>query len=244
MKAWLLRSPTLDDLIQVLQAWRIWLLATLAGALLGSAVHYFVPPDYRAQAAVTVDHNLEQAWPDAETERSLMTYLSRETQKLIQVAWNDATLQLVVDQNPGTSLTGLRAGVLQLSQPSDGVWHFWADDADASQAARLASTWAGAFYERSLHGVDIAIQLQVAQAALLQMPAEAAALTEQIRVLEQESLGISPYLQLNFSQAEHLPVSRTYSSLTTILGGAVLAWVVTLLGFLFAGSHKAQSDNR
>lgn len=244
MKTWLLRSPTQEDLIQVLQAWRIWLLATLAGALLGSAIHYMLPPDYRAQAAVTVDHNLEEAWPDANTERSLMTYLSRETQKLIQVAWDDATLQRVVDQIPGTSLASLRAGVLQLSQPSDGAWHFWADDADAAHAARLASAWAGAFYERALHGVDIAIQLQVAQAALLQSPAEADAITRQIRVLEQETLGINPYLQLRFSQAEQIPVWRPYGALTTILGWAVIAWALTVLGLLFAGSHKADHDNR
>ncbi len=244
MKAWLIRPPSQDDLIQVLQAWRVWLLATFIGALLGSAIYYVVPPMYRAQATVMVDHNLEQAWPDAKTERDLMTYLSRETQKVMQVAWDDDTLQMVVDQNPGTSISSLRSGVLQLSQPSDGSWHFWADDPDANQAARLASAWASAFYERSLHGVDVSNQLLVAQTALLQLPSVSASLTEQIRTLEQESLGISPYLQLNLSQSEQIPVKRLNNSLISILGGAVTAWAITLLGLLFVGPRKENSGSR
>jgi hypothetical protein len=243
MKAWLLRPPTNEDLIQVLQAWRVWLLATFIGALLGSVMYYVVPPMYRAQATVTVDHNLEQAWPDANTERDLMTYLSRETQKLVQVAWDDATLQMVVEQNPGTTISSLRTGDLQLSQPSDGAWHFWADDPDAIQAVRLASTWAAAFYERSLHGVDIANQLLGIQTTLLQLPADTA-LLNQIRVLEQESLGISPYLQLNLSQSQQVPVKRTYNSLIAILGGSMTAWVITLLGLLFVGSRKENNGSR
>jgi len=237
MKVWLLRPPSNEDLVHVLQAWRIWLLATFIGALLGSVIYYIVPPMYRAQATVTVDHNLEQAWPDANTERDLMTYLSRETQKLIQVAWDDATLKMVVEKNPGTSISSLRTGGLQLSQPGDGAWHFWVDDPDASQAERLASAWANAFFERSLHGVDIANQLLGAQTALLQLPSDPA-LADQIRVLEQESLGISPYLQLNINQSQQIPVKRKYNSLIPILGGAMTAWVITLLGLLFVGPRK------
>jgi hypothetical protein len=244
MKAWLLRPPSQDDLIQVLQAWRVWLLATFIGALLGSAIYSVVPPMYRAQAVVTVDHNLEQAWPDANTERDLMTYLSRETQKVMQVAWDDATLQLVVDQNPGTSISRLRSGVLQLSQPGDGAWHFWADDMDASQAAKLASSWANAFYERSLHGVDIANQLLAAQTALLQTSSDTDYLSEQIQILELESLGVSPYLQLNLSQSEQIPVKRLNEPLISILGGAVIAWVITLIGLLFIGFRKENSGSR
>lgn len=238
MKVWLLRPPSQNDLIQVLQAWRVWILATLVGALLGSLILFLIPPTYRAQATVLVDHNLEQAWPDTKTERDLMTYLSRETQKIEQVAWADATLQMVVDQVPGTSLSSLRSGILKISQPSDGAWHFWADDRDASQAERLASAWATAFYERSLHGVDIANQLMVAQMVLLELPADTPSITEQIRVLEQESLGISPYLQLNLSQSEQIPVNRIHNPLVFILGGAVTAWSVALLGLLFVGNRK------
>jgi len=241
MKTWLLRPPSQDDLIQVLQAWRVWLLAAIIGALLGSAIYAIVPPKYRAQATVTVDHNLEQAWSDADTERDLMTYLSRETQKVMQVAWDDATLQMVVAQNPSVSISSLRSGVLQLSQPSDGAWHFWAVDRDAGRAARLASTWASAFYDRSLHGVDIANQLLAAQAALLQSSSDIDTLSSQIGALEKESLGISPYLQLNLSQSEQIPAKRLNEPLISILGGAGIAWAITLLGLLFVGSRKEKS---
>ncbi len=51
-----------------------------------------------------------------------------DSEKLEELAWDDATLQMVVDENPGTSISKLREGVLQLSQPGEGAWHFWADD--------------------------------------------------------------------------------------------------------------------
>jgi hypothetical protein len=242
MKAWLFRPPSLDDLIQVLQAWRIWLLATLIGALLGSAVYAFWPPVYRAQATVTVDNNLEQAWPNVNTERDLMTYLSRETQKLIQVAWEDATLGMVVEQVPGVSIDTLREDVLQLSQPSEGAWHFWAKDPDPERASLLASAWARAFYERSLYGVKIAARLEAAQAALLLSPSDPAASAE-IQLLENESLGISSYLQLSLSQSEQIPVRRTSSQMVTILAGAIGAWVVTFFMLLFIGPGKEKRAN-
>jgi len=233
MKTWLLRSPSQDDLIQVLQAWRVWLLATIVGALLGSAVYFFHPPDYRAQATVNVDQNLEQAWPKTYTERELMTYLSRETQKLVEVAWSDATLQIVVDQNPGTSISGLRNGALQLSQTSDGAWHFWADDPDTQKASRLATAWAKAFYERSLQGIEVAVQIQSLQAALLQAPLNLDAINNQIKALEPNSLGISPYLQITLSQSEQLPVKRSSGPMEALLAGAAGGWILTLLGLLF-----------
>lgn len=233
-----MRPPTQNDLIQVLQAWRIWLLTTLLGALIGYAIFFFFPPDFRAQATVNVDQNLEQAWPKAYTERELMTYLSRETQKLVEVAWSDATLQMVVDQNPDTSISKLRAGVLQLSQPSDGAWHFWANNPGAQKAAGLASTWAKAFYDRSLQGVEVAIQIQALQASLLEMPTEPDVIYNQINDLEPKSLGISPYLQVTLSQAEQIPVERTSSQISGILAGAVVTWLITLLGLLFIGSKN------
>lgn len=237
MKKWLLKPPSQDDLIQVLQAWRVWLLVTFVGALLGNIIYYVVPPIYRASATVTVDHDLEQAWPYVEAERFLMTYLSRETQKLIEVAWEDATLQSVVDQNPGTSISELRSGVLRLSQAADGAWHFWADNSDADKASSLAISWASAFYERALYGIEIAIQLQAAQAALLQNPSDIDSLNTKISKLEKESLGINPYLQINLSQVQQIPIKRTIDSSVFIMGGAVISWVFTLLGLFLKGTH-------
>jgi len=238
MKEWLFRPPSQDDLVHLLQAWRIWLLATLLGAILAWAVYALLPPTYRARAAVSVDQNLEQAWSDANTERELMTYLSRETQKLIQVAWEDATLELVVQQVPGTSISSLRSGILQLSQPGEGAWHFWADDPDSQKASRLASAWAKAFYQRSSQAMLVANQLQAAQAELEQASADPTSLLNRIQQLEDQSLGISPYLQISLDQIEQLPVERTLDQGTAILVGVLATWFLTLLILLFIGPRK------
>ena len=243
MKKWLLRPPSTDDLLQVLRAWRLWLLAAIIGAFLGYGSYYLFPPDFRAQAAVNVDHNLEIAWPDASKERDLMTYLSRETQKLVELAWDDATLQMVVDENPGTSISVLRESVFQLSQPGEGAWHFWADDPIPVQAERLASSWAKAFYERSIQGLETAIQLQAAQAALLQPDTDKTSLSQEIVNLEKTTLGISPYLQIHLSQVDQLPVKTTYNFMASILAGMTIAWMLSLLVILFIGNKPVDHGN-
>ena len=244
MKKWLLRSPSTYDFIQLLKAWRVWILAAVAGALLGYGLFYIYPPEYRAQASVNVDHNLELAWSEASKERDLMTYLSRETQKLEEVAWDDATLQMVADENPGVSIAALRDGILQLSQPSEGAWHFWADDPNPEQAARLASAWAKVFYEITLDGIETAVRLQAAQAAILQPEADTEILTQQIISLEKDTLAISPYLQIHLSQVEQLPVHNTYNFMTATLSGAAIAWVLCLLIILFIGERPEKNEER
>lgn len=235
LKKWILQTPSVDDFILVLKAWRLWLLAALVGALLGFAFQTLFPPGYRAQATVNVDHNLELAWPDASKERDLMTYLSRETQKLEELAMDDATLQMVVDENPGTSISMLRDGVLKLSQPGEGGWHFWADDPDPQRAESLAASWAAAFYDRSLEGVKTAIQLQAAQAAMLEPGADTVEISRQIINLEKVTLGLNPYLQIHLSQTDQLPVHLKYNLMASILSGMMLAWLVCLLVILFIG---------
>ena len=96
-----LLSPSLDDLIRLLKAWRFWVLGALVGALLGAAIFYLAPPPYRARATVNVDFNLEEAWPE-ETDRQQFYYLERETRKLEEIAWSDDVIQVVADANgPG-----------------------------------------------------------------------------------------------------------------------------------------------
>ena len=243
LKKWILQTPSVDDLIHVLKAWRLWLLAAVLGAVLGYGLHYLFPPDYRAQATVNVDHNLELAWPDASKERDLMTYLSRETQKLEELTLDDATLQMVMDENPGTTITSLRDRVLQLSQPGDGGWHFWADDPDPQRAQQLASSWAQAFYDHALQGVEIAVQLQAAQAALLEPGADTAALSQKIIDLEKVSLGISPYLQIHLSQVDQIPVHPKSNFMLWILSGMMLAWLICLLVILFVGKRPVDDGN-
>ncbi|GAB4502533.1 MAG: hypothetical protein Fur0035_20870 [Anaerolineales bacterium] len=139
----LLAPPTFDDVFRLLRAWRLWLFGALLGGLLGLAAYALFPPNFRARASVSVDFNVEQTWPSS-PDREIFYFLDRETRKLEEIAWSDEVLTAVASQS-GLELSALRAGVLTLSQPADGGWHFYADSADAALAAKMASAWAQAF---------------------------------------------------------------------------------------------------
>lgn len=140
---YLLTPPSLEDLIRLLKAWRFWMFGALVGAIIGAVVYYAAPPPFRAQATVNVDFNLEQAWPK-ETDRQQFYYLERESRKLEEIAWSDEVLGRLSSEF-GIPVEELRGGKLQLSQPAEAGWHFYADDDDAQFAASLATTWAEAF---------------------------------------------------------------------------------------------------
>ena len=137
----ILSSPTLDDLIRLLKAWRFWSLGALIGGLIGAAVFYIVPPPYRAHAVVLVDFNLEQAWPQ-ETDRQQFYYLERETRKLEEIAYSDAVMEVIAETNRSIGIQELRSGKLLLSQPAEGGWNFYVDDENPERAASLATIWA------------------------------------------------------------------------------------------------------
>src|SRR5688572_6548172 len=143
MKNWLLSPPSVEDTVRLLRAWRFWGLGALLGGLLGAGVYVVFPPEYRARATVVVDFNMEQVRPDS-PDTELFYYLDRESRKLVEVAWADATLQQVAAAT-GIGVLELRAGKLELSQPQDGGWHFHANDPRADLAVKLASAWAEAF---------------------------------------------------------------------------------------------------
>jgi capsular polysaccharide biosynthesis protein len=135
--------PSTDDLIRLLKAWKFWVLGAIVGASIGAAIYYLVPATYRARAVVNVDFNLEEAWP-TEADRQQFYYLERETRKLKEIAWSDAVLEsLSSDLN--VSVQDLRGGKLQLSQPEEAGWHFFAEDRSPERAQELASTWAKLF---------------------------------------------------------------------------------------------------
>jgi capsular polysaccharide biosynthesis protein len=139
----LLSSPSLDDLIRLLKAWRFWMLGAMLGALLGAAVYFAAPPPYRAKATVNVDFNLEEALP-TDTDRQQFYYLERESRKMEEIAWSD-DLMNALSSEFGFSVEELRGDKLQLSQPAEAGWHFYADDADPQTADALASAWTTAF---------------------------------------------------------------------------------------------------
>jgi capsular polysaccharide biosynthesis protein len=144
---WLFSPPSTDDLIRLLKAWRFWSVGALIGGLIGAGIYYIAPPPYRAHATVLVDFNLEQAWPQ-ETDRQQFYYLERETRKLEEIAWSDIVMDKIIEANRDVTMQELRNGILFLSQPAEGGWHFYADDQNPERAAALASTWAQVFVEQ------------------------------------------------------------------------------------------------
>jgi capsular polysaccharide biosynthesis protein len=140
-------TPTLEDLIRLLRAWRFWVLGAMAGALIAVAVYYIVPPAYRARATVNVDFNLEQAWPQ-DVDRQQFYYLEREVRKLEEIASSDDVIGPLSSEF-GIPAEELRARKLQLSQPAEAGWHFYATDPDPQVAADIASAWANAFVQKA-----------------------------------------------------------------------------------------------
>ncbi len=218
----LFSPPAFDDTLLLLRAWRFWLAAALLGGLLGAGWHSIFPPEYRARATVVVDFNAEQAWP-VDTDKELFYYLEREARKLQEVAWADVTLQKVAAET-GFSVLQLRTGKLELSQPRDGAWHFYAYDPDSLVAVKLASAWAESFTAQTRAAIQTALELDAARKALEANPTDEA-LKAALARLQAQSLGITPELQISPAQVQNLPVSRKTGLGTYTLAGAALLMV-------------------
>ena len=209
---WLLGPESPDIFVRLLKAWRLWITGAIFGAFIGMILFNLFPPDHRARATVVVDNNLEQAWK-AFPDNARFFFLARETRKLAEVAWADDTLEQVVIAIGNTSVAELRSGKLDLQQPTDGAWHFWAEDSDAGRAQILAAAWAQAFVDNVRLSVEVYPELEAARAALnaeasreevdLELLAE---LIEHVSILGDQEQGISQYTQLIYSQATQLPL--------------------------------------
>ena len=162
----LFSSPSLDDIIRLLKAWRFWVLGAIIGSAIGVAFYDIAPPPYRAKAIVNVDFNFEEAFP-ANTDRQDFYYLEREARKMVELAWSDDVLNEL-----NAPVKELREGKLTLSQPAEAGWHFYADDQNPQKAEELASAWANAFVEKTQTEIQSGnlnefIKLEVTQSANL-----------------------------------------------------------------------------
>ena len=230
MKNRLFQSSSGDDLIQLLQAWRFWLLGSLVGALLGVLIYTIFPPDFRARATVVVDFNMEQAWP-VDSDRELFYYLEREARKLEEVAWSDDVLDEVVNKVGDVSVEELRSGVLELSEPADGAWHFYANDPSASRAEEFASAWSRSFTETTLQGIEDAVALDATREALEADPTDEVLLAR-VSELEGVVLGITPEMQVSLAQAKNLKPIRRADMANYIFVGAISFMAFSALAVL------------
>lgn len=243
---WLLGPAASDPLVRILRAWRLWLVGALLGGLLAWGVYGFFPPPYRARATVVVDFDIEGAWSWA-PDRQLFYYLERETRKLEELAWSDATLSTVADQFPDLSLADMRGGGLILGQPGEGPWAFWAQDADPHKAEALASAWAEAFIAQVHLAIAASPQLEAARAALQAEllrdggpdPERLSELSEDFTRINESTQGISPYLQVALSQSEGLPVGRSLSLAAYLFVGSFLGASTLVLLALFSLRREA-----
>ena len=174
---------------------------------MGAFVFYIAPPPYRARATVIVDFHLEQAWPQ-NTDREQFYYLERETRKLEEIAVSDSVLNTVAVQVSGVTVQQLRGQKLQLSQPGNGGWHFFADDRDAQRAAALASAWAQAFAQN--------VQTQIVD----------------------PSSGLEQYITTTPTQTEDLVAHRSVSLSIYLLVGTIVFPAFSMLVVLFFGFKK------
>ena len=240
MRTRLLASPSLEDVIVLLRAWRFWLAGALLGGLLGGAYYLAFPPPFRAAATVVVDFNLEKTWPDS-PDSQLFYYLDRESRKLSEVAWSDATLAQVA-QKTGFSVIELRTGKLDLSQPQDGGWHFYGVDPHADIAGKVATAWAEAFTAQVRQGIQTAVDLDATRKALALKPGDAG-LQATTTALEAKSQAITPELQISLAQDKDLPAVRKTGIGSYTLAGAAICLALACLWILFFGG-RPQTDRR
>jgi hypothetical protein len=234
-----------DSIVRVFQSWRLWIVGAIIGTLVATAVYAIFPPPFRARAVVVVDQNLEEAWEFGSGQ--LFYFLGRETRKLQELAWSDDTLQVVADQVGDVSVLELRDQILQLSQPEDGGWYFFADSHDADQAELIASTWAQVFYQHTYQAVEISSELESIRREINQVLERSPDLSEDDvrRLIDKisptlfQTKGISHFIELDLVQIDDLMIRRSVPLSVYILAGSIVgACSLALAALIFLRAEE------
>jgi hypothetical protein len=104
----------------------------------------------------------------------------------------------------GITIEELRNNKLQLSQPAEAGWHFYADDDDSQVAESLASAWANAFVQK--------VQKVIA---------------------ETDTGNINKFVKLEVTQSADLPKERSIPLSGYLLAGATLFLTFAVFALLF-----------
>ena len=247
----LLGPPDSDPLVRLLRAWRFWAAAAVLGVLLGSAVYSISPPPYRARATLVIDFNLEDMLPGYEP-RKTFHFLDRETRKAEEIAWADDTLATVASEFGGTSVSELRSGKLLLSQPSDGGWHFWAQDRDPNRAQELAALWIKTFDENISAAIQLSADVEDARSALADAVystedhdlEQIERLTQELSKVSEGARGVTPYVGVTISQSANLPVKRTIPQSVYMFVSAGLFVITAAVVMLFLSQKPGAESKR
>jgi hypothetical protein len=143
----------------------------------------------------------------------------------------------VADSVGDITVEELRSGVLDLSEPADGGWHFYANDPNPARAEEIASVWAETFVVEVQSGIKTALALDAVRTALEANPTQEEILSFAAE-LETESLGITPELQVSATQVDHLNPIRRVALGTYVFTGAISLMALSALFILFFGINR------
>ncbi len=208
------------------EPWKVWLALMLLGALFGAVLSLLAPLAYTSVATVVVDLNAEETWKGS-PDNEIFYYLERESRKLEELAWSDLIIQQVSSAS-GISTDQLRNGILELSHPKDGGWHFYATFRDPQKTQQIAEAWATTFTQAALEGATNAEKLAAIRIALAKNPADSA-LLQSLETSEKASHGIQAGIEVSLSQAGEVPAAPNRATSWSILGGSLIGLLVGLL---------------